>query len=689
MLGPGRYLLGVAEILLLGGFAWLGGTALRAWLLPRFEGAPAHLATAVLALALLIWSAEILGSFSALDPLPLLLLIGAIGIGIWALPAAGGGGRGFSPASWRTRAPSPRQDPRPGAPLIPTLIALLIAAVAVLHFAGGVKTRLSTGMTGFDSTWYHGPFAAGFFQSSGTWDLHFIAPQFLAWFYPANAEIFHTIGMLAFDRDVLSPLLNLGWFIGCLVACWCIGRPYGVAPWSLALGAIALSVPALADQAGEARNDIVGTFFLLTAVAVAANAWGQVAAREGERRGAGGSGAGLGPYLVVGLAAGLAAGTKLNFLLPAAVLVVGLAVLAPPGAKQRVLAAASLASLAGGGYWYLRNLVHAGNPLPWIDNLGPISLPASEQGLGGREAHSVLDYLTDGTVWSDWFLPGFQDGLWFLWPLLLGAAVAGLVLALLGGGAFVNQEETKAPGARAVLALAGLVGLASAVAWLVAPTSASGPEGMPRGFESGLRYLAPAVVLGLALLPTAPAVAKALSRFPAGLPSFASDSGANDGGGRWRRSIAVVGAVVVAIGVGFPVQRHYLESRYSDPSFTAPGLNAAFAWARDISDARIATTSTRQYPLFGTDLSNHVQFIGQDRPHAGFEAPATCQQFRRLVSDGDYDYLIATRDRLEPGKPLYPRSAHWTEGAGAKVILRKPPTVVFELTGNPRPSACR
>ena len=100
-------------------------------------------------------------------------------------------------------------------------------------------------MTGFDSTWYHGPFAAGFFQSGDTWSLHFIAPQFLAWFYPANAEIFHATGMLAFGRDLLSPLLNLGWFVGCLVACWCIGRPYRVAPWSLALGAVALSLPVL------------------------------------------------------------------------------------------------------------------------------------------------------------------------------------------------------------------------------------------------------------------------------------------------------------------------------------------------------------------------------------------------------------------------------------------------------------
>ena len=71
-----------------------------------------------------------------------------------------------------------------------------------------------------------------------------------------------------------------------------------------------------------------------------------------------------------------------------------------------------LAALAGGGYWYLRNLVHTGNPLPWIHHLGPISLPAPEQALGGREAHSVLGYLADGSVWSDWFLPGLHHGLW-------------------------------------------------------------------------------------------------------------------------------------------------------------------------------------------------------------------------------------------------------------------------------------
>jgi hypothetical protein len=644
MLGPGRYLLGVIEILLLGGFAWLGGASVRRWLLPRLEGAPAHLGSAVIALALLIWAAELLGTFGWLDPVPYLVLVAAL-----AVVARG---------SCRRRGPTTPEDTSEVVP--PTtppargasLPALLVAAAAVIHFALEARTRLSTGMTGFDSTWYHGPFAAGFFQSGDTWDLHFIAPQFLAWFYPANAEIFHAVGMLSFDRDVLSPLLNIGWFVGCLVACWCIGRPYRVAPWSLALGAVALSVPALADQAGEARNDVVGIFFLLAAVAIALNT---------ER--------GWRSALLVGLAAGLAAGTKLNFLLPAAVLIIGMALIEPRGRRGRAFAAAALAALAGGGYWYLRNLVHSGNPLPWIQHLGPIDLPAPAQALGGREAHSVLGYLTDGSVWSDWFLPGFRDGLWFLWPLLFLIAVGGLVICLVRGNA--------------VLRVAGSVGLATAFAWLVAPTSASGPDGMPRGFESGLRYLAPALVLGLALLPAA------LTKV---WLSFVPDSGKKlnhtyGGAAKW----AVAGgaaALVLAVAVGYPVQRHYLENRYADPSFTAPGLNAAFAWARDVSDARIATTSTRQYPLYGTDLSNRVRYLGTEQPHGGFEAPTTCRQYLQLLGEGDYDYALATRDRVEPGKPPYPPSAKWTEAAGAKPTLKKPPSVVFKLPKRLDPSAC-
>ena len=65
-----RYLLGVAEIFLLIGFACLGASRVRQRLLPDFSGAPAYLATAVVALALLLWVAELLGTFGLFESLP-------------------------------------------------------------------------------------------------------------------------------------------------------------------------------------------------------------------------------------------------------------------------------------------------------------------------------------------------------------------------------------------------------------------------------------------------------------------------------------------------------------------------------------------------------------------------------------------------------------------------------------------
>jgi hypothetical protein len=156
---------------------------------------------------------------------------------------------------------------------------------------------------------------------------------------------------------------------------------------------------------------------------------------------------------------------------------------------------------------------------------------------------------------------------------------------------------------------------------------------------------------------------------------------------RWVVRI-VGGLVLAAVAVGYPVQRHYLHDRYRDPSFTTPGLDAAFAWARNIDGARIATTSTRQYPLFGTDLSNRVAYLGVPRQHGGFEEAPNCRVLRRLVNEGDYDYVVATRDRIEPGKPAFPPQAKWIEGAQAKVVLKKKPTVVFQITGTLDPESC-
>ena len=645
MLDLGSYLLGVVQVLVLAGFAWLGAASLRRRLVPELSGHSAGLAEVVLALALLVVVAELLGSAGLFQPLPYLVTVALAALAI------------------RRRLPGPSLRPPALVPRVDLIavMALLLGALMLGEVAGDVRLRLDTGMTGFDTTWYHAPFAAGFFQSGDTWGLHHIAPQFLAWFYPANGEVFHAIGMNAFGRDLASPWLNVGWLVACLFAAWCIGRPFGLGVLAAFAAFWVLGAPVFADQAGEARNDVVGVFFLLAAIAlaIAASVGG-----DGRRRDLSG-----GALALVGLSAGLAAGTKLNFLLPCAVIVIGLAAVAPAGRRLRGLGLGLAGALLGGGYWYLRNLVHAGNPLPWFDSLGPLALPAPAQDLGGRDQHSVLGYLGDGQVWSDWFLPGLHDGFGTFWPLVVALGLAGLLM---------NLGARSAP----VLRVAALAGLATVLAWLVAPTSASGPQGSPEGFESGLRYLVGGLALGAAMVATALPVRRLFRvdedwnrRWEAPVPT-------------WAGAACCALLAVLAVGAGYVVQREYLRDRYANPGFSTPGLDAAFGWATPISDARIATTSTRQYPLFGTDLSNRVEFVGEERPHGGFVAPATCRAWRRLLAEGDYDYVVATRDRIEPDKPPYPQTAHWTEGPGATVILRKPPTVVFKLTGPLDPSSC-
>ena len=86
MLGLGRYLLGVIELLWLAGFATLGASSIRKWLVPDLSGASSLLATMVLAAALLIWPAELLGTFGAFEALPFLALVGALGVSsLWLL----------------------------------------------------------------------------------------------------------------------------------------------------------------------------------------------------------------------------------------------------------------------------------------------------------------------------------------------------------------------------------------------------------------------------------------------------------------------------------------------------------------------------------------------------------------------------------------------------------------------------
>src|SRR6476469_4738175 len=150
--------------------------------------------------------------------------------------------------------------------------------------------------------------------------MHFTDPLYLNWFYPENSELLHGAGIVLFDRDLFSPLVNFGWLGVTLLAAWCIGRPYGVAPLSLTGVAIAMDTgPMVPREAGTPATDTVPVALLLAAAAILINAWAMRSGKGGgsQQRGAPSkrgapSWPPLGALLVAGFAMGIAMGSKLT-----------------------------------------------------------------------------------------------------------------------------------------------------------------------------------------------------------------------------------------------------------------------------------------------------------------------------------------------------------------------------------------
>jgi hypothetical protein len=523
-------------------------------------------------------------------------------------------------------------------------VSLAGAALVMGQWAGGTANALDRGMQAADTIWYHLPFAARFAQDDSLADLHYIEIEPLTAYFPLNAELLHAIGMAAFDRDVASPFVNLGFVALALLAGWCIGRPWGVAPLSMLATSVALSVPVLwGINAGQAGNDIVGVALFLSAAALLANARG---------RGAG--------MAWAALAAGLTVGTKLSMLAPIAALTIAAIVLAPAGRRLRGTAVWAAGLVAAGGFWFARNIVHTGSPLPWLDlKLGPLSWQAPPRRLTEDYEFPVLHYLTDTAIWSSHFRPGLDFAFGGIWFVVLALAGAGAIGAVVVRGDRVRQ----ALGAVAVLCT---------LAYLVTPNSAAGREGDPFAFGLNSRYAVTGMALALALLPTWAALRGGRARIVLAAVlgvTLAATMYADTGLRAYERGsdalliavllaaavlaawwavprvparAAVVAGVALTVllvaGGGYAVSRAYLDERYRTERASAAG-----AWFRDLRDARIAVLgASAHYPFYGTDLSNRVVFIGQTGDHGAFTRLRSCREWIAALDRGRFDYVFAS-----------------------------------------------
>jgi len=674
VVSAGSYILSALELAVLALALGFSAFRLRSRLIPAWAGAPARLVEAIAGIAFLIWISEVLGAVGLFYGWAVVgsAVLLAVGVGAW-------------PRRERPSAPGPSAPP---VHWLAMLVTVGVVALVVAHWGLTTKDALDRGIFNFDSLWYHLPFAVDMVQSHSVTGMHYVDTVFTNWFYPQNSELLHAVGIALVHRDTLSLFLNFGWLAVAFLSAWCIGRPYGRGPLTVTAAALLLESHILiVREPAAAKNDLVAAALLLAAIAILVNAWAEQRASAGE-----GEKASLPvgwPLAAAGLAVGLAAGTKVTVLAMAAALTVAVIVLAPAGRRWAAAGWWFVPGLLGGGFWYLRNLVVAGNPLPEIEHLGPISLPHPAHLQTARPDFSIAHYATDTGVWRDYFGPGLHHAFGGLWPLVVLGALLGAVLAA-GWG----RDR--------IVRWIGGVALFGLIAYLFTPLSAAGPDGAPDAFAINIRYLYAALLASLALLPLARGLeserrrwimlgallavlvltsrSDAVLRDPSRLFGIALACllvlapaalllARSRGAGRVTVTAGFAALAVVAVAIGYPVERHYLRERFRDQAAATsiPGmdLNSAYRWARDTSGLRIGLAGTSagfaQYGFYGTDLSNRVIYLGEKGPHGAFNAIPTCRAFRTAVNEAELDYLVTAPflNFIHPGSPIASPEARW------------------------------
>jgi hypothetical protein len=670
-------------LLMLVPLSW-ASRAIRRWLFAEWNGPLGWLGGTLTTLGLWLLLAQVLGSIGAFSRWPMVLACVSTGcfLAVWA------GRRGHYATSRQGPRPVRGSGKKPSVRAMGALAAGAVAGVATVWIARSAWSFFGGISSSWDSVWYHLPFASRFVQSGSLVQLQDIASP-PSTFLPANGEVFHALGLLALQNDVLSPLWNLLWLALMLLAAWCVGIPSGRSHLTLLIGGLVAAWPILqSTQPGTANTDIVGIAFIVAAVGLLLNAEGRLA-----------------PVVLAGAALGLAAGVKLS-LLPVAVGLLPMVVVAVRRFHKALIVLG--VTVVTGCFWYVRNFVRVGNPFPWISvRMGPFYLPrvASEPVDCGTAA--VARYISRADVWTQWFIPGLRAEFGSLWWIALSGGILGAVFGLVRG------RNTS-------VRLLGGAALAGVVLYSVTPATAGGSPGTLPGtlhcFAFNLRFLVPALTLGLlagsltvsrrAAWPAALAVA---ALFAVTLPAsrraglggvvaaatitvtvflLGTRTQAQIFRPRPRQLAPLAAAAILLIAVaGHPLTNRYLELRYANRQFEE-AVGQAARWARDVSGARIGVAGfAMTYPLFGLHgMDNQVEYVSRQGLGWPFPRARSCNEWRSALHASGYTHVVV--GAWVEGEPP-PREAQWTLGdAGAREILRDGPTSVFALNPYLPPSPC-
>jgi len=389
--------------------------------------------------------------------------------------------------------------------------------------------------------------------------------------------------------------------------------------------------------------------------------------------------------------------------------VLGVWVVATSRRGRRLVTAAIWAGpfLLTGAFWYLRNWVRVGNPLPWYSlHLGPIRLPSPQFQVVELDGGRISDQLGSGTFWRHWVPYGLGEAAGRLWPAAVVIGMAALGVGLVRAGRH-----------RLLCVMAG----AALLVDVVTPYSAGG-RGAPTMFPGQLRFLtveAILVLLAAVLLlpeqwlerrsavvvavPVAVAVVGLLQTRPWVLDLWVTTAAAGFGALVWWRQRSAIpasppvptaararpralvrtGALAAGVLLCTTFSIDFASHRYAAEE---PGAAAAFEYFRHVHDARIAVgVLGHTYPLAGEDLSNYVQMVGLPAPDSGFTLARSCSEWQRVLAGGRFDYVTIGRAHSWRGAPL--RQRNWTARIpGAREVVRSGTTSVFRLPSRITPT---
>ena len=288
--------------------------------------------------------------------------------------------------------------------------ACLAAAVFGLAY---VKARAFTAFTHIDMVSFHLPTVARWIQSGSVWRAEQLLPYQAQGYYPDNGELMMLSAVLPWHNDFAVRYLGAIYMSMTGIAAYALSRELRAPAAASALfAAIPVTLPIVALAAyDEGLPDPLMYATFLAGLVFLARHWRT-------RRTA--------DLVVAGLALGICFGTKWYAVssvtvILAAWLIGALAARLPARQIGRDFGALAGLVACGGGFWLVRNLVAAGNPVfpVKVAVFGTKIFSAPHDVYRELAGFSIFGYLGNSGIWRQYFFP---------------ATLAYLIGAIMGGG---------------------------------------------------------------------------------------------------------------------------------------------------------------------------------------------------------------------------------------------------------------